>query len=159
MAYKYGMSLRECMEDEEVRPEQGIYWGFLLGLGLVVGIAILFFASCEILPSANSPESFGFGPMSIQYVHHRTTVARGVVDVSITGFTQGAYRLWVQTGSLSQINSPGQWFVPSGDSTPIEVRFSRDKSGATDTVTIMVENDFDETASEYSRATIEVSYQ
>ena len=145
--------------DKEVRPEQGIYWGMSIGMffGLVVGIAILLFISCEILPSGKPPSSFG--SMSIEYLQHRTTATRGIVDVNVAGFTLNAYRLWVQTASHSQVNGPGPWFVPSGRLTPVEVRFSRNKTGAPDTVTIMVENDFDKTDSEYSWATIEVSYQ
>ena len=118
-----------------------------------------FLAGCEILPSSNQPATYGSGPMAIEYLQHDTTPSWGIVDINVTGFTRGAYRIWVSTKSRSQRNGSGAWFVPSGSLTPVEVTFKRDRSGAPDVVTIMLENDFDEAAPEYSRAVIEVLYQ
>ena len=134
------------------------YWiGYVWGL-MVVGMMFLA-AGCEILPSSKPPASYGSGPMAIEYLQHHITATRGIVDVNVSGFTRGAYHLWVQTRSRSQTNGPGSWVTPSGSVTTGEIKFRRDKSGAPDVVTIMLENDFNEGDPEYSRAVIEVSYQ
>lgn len=131
---------------------------FLRSKIIVAGFMFLA-AGCEILPSSKQPASYGSGPMSIEYLQHSTTPSWGIVDINVSGFTRGAYHLWVKTESRSQTNGLGSWFVPSGSLTPVEVLFKRDRSGAPDLVTIVIENDFDATAPEYSRAVLEVTYQ
>ncbi len=139
-----------------------ITWRNAIGTGLLaiaLAATLILLAGCEILPSSRAPASYGTGPMAIKYLQHSTTATRGIVVIEVAGFTQEAYHLSVQTKSRSQSNGPGAWFVPYGKLTTIEVMFRRDQSGAPDVVTIMLENDFDELAPEYSRAVIEVTYQ
>ncbi len=155
------MTLRECMEDEETLTTKTYWraWRFGWMWGAICMLAYCLFAGCEILPSSKPLASYGTGPMAIEYLQHSTTATRGIVVIEVAGFTRGAYHLWVQTRSRSQTNGPGAWLTPSGSVTTVEVLFVRDRSGAPDVVTIVIQNDFDAMAPEYSRAVIEVSYQ
>ncbi len=147
---------------------KAFYWrawihGWIWGANVIGAAMLVYFlfgcASPEILGSSKKPDTFSTGPMAVEYLNHSTTASWGIVNVVASGFTREAYRLWVSTDSRSQERGSGVWLVPSGDTTPIEVTFTRDKSGAEDRVMILIENDFEERDPEYSRATVEVRYQ